>query len=276
MSRFFMALTLVWAALTFTVQAQGYYSSTISYQGFLALDEQPVTSDSAPLGACLYTHQYVGSPIFCEDHQGTPIVDGYFTLVLGTNEMGTPLPSFDPDTDYFIEVSYNDEKLPRVPLTAVPIALSAGQVAWEDVTGKPGNLGGGGVASSAKEGCRAYVIPYMPYGPTASQVIYLSHLQDDPNVITFSGARVHARVADDKGNTFDLGEIATMNPNQVVKLAPFLDQALRSAGFMGSKAIIRLELRVNGSVTRGSDVFAFAGYNVGGGDRATVEVECLL
>jgi len=101
-------------------------------------------------------------------------------------------------------------------------------------------------------------VPYMPYGPTASQVLYVTNAgsQDgDISVIVF----------DDTGTTYDLGVVGTANANTVTKLAPAVNQALQAAGFTGGKASITVTVNAPED-----DITVHASFNIGGNDRAFV------
>ncbi|BDX07683.1 hypothetical protein [Planctobacterium marinum] len=101
-------------------------------------------------------------------------------------------------------------------------------------------------------------IPYMPYGPTASQVVY----------VTNSGTQagdISVTAFDNNGNTFDLGVIGTANAQTVTKLAPAINTALEAAGFAGSQASITVTVNAPED-----DITVHASFNIGGNDRAFV------
>ena len=102
-------------------------------------------------------------------------------------------------------------------------------------------------------------IPYMPYSPTASQVVYVS------NAGTQTGD-ISVTAFDDSGNMYDLGVIATANANTVTKLAPTITTALLAAGFDGNGRV-SITVTVNAPA---DDITVHASFNIGGSSRAYV------
>ena len=101
-------------------------------------------------------------------------------------------------------------------------------------------------------------IPYMPYGPTASQVVYISNAGSQAGDISVTAF-------DNNGNEFDLGVIGTANPNTVTKVAPLINNALVAAGFAGNQASITVTVNAPED-----DITVHASFNIGGNDRAFV------
>jgi hypothetical protein len=105
-------------------------------------------------------------------------------------------------------------------------------------------------------------IPYMPYGPNASQIIYVS------NAGTQSGD-ISVTVFDDKGNAHDLGVLnIKAAPNRVTKIAPEINDLLRGKGFNGTKASITITVNAPEA-----DITVYASYNVGGADRGYINTD---
>lgn len=101
-------------------------------------------------------------------------------------------------------------------------------------------------------------IPYMPYGATVSQIMYIT------NDGTQSGD-IMVTAFDDKGTMYDLGVVGTAAANKVTKITKLVNDSLMAAGFTGSKASITVTVNAPDS-----DITVYAGYNVGGGDRGFV------
>lgn len=101
-------------------------------------------------------------------------------------------------------------------------------------------------------------IPYMPYGPNASQIIYVTNDGSQDGGISVT-------VFDDKGMEYDLGMIGTASAKSVTKVAPWINDKLRAAGFNGTKASITLTVNAPEA-----DITVFSSYNVGGADRGFV------
>lgn len=105
-------------------------------------------------------------------------------------------------------------------------------------------------------------IPYMPYGPNASQIVYVSNDSDQDADITVT-------VFDDKGNLYDLGALQIKaGKKRVTKIAPEINDRLRAAGFNGTKASITITVNAPDS-----DVTVYASYNVGGADRGYINTD---
>jgi hypothetical protein len=94
-------------------------------------------------------------------------------------------------------------------------------------------------------------IPYMPYSATASQIIYVTNASSLAGDIT-------ATAFDDKGNSYNLGKIATASAKSVQKVTAQVNEALGAKGFTGGK--ISLTITVN---VPADDVTVYASYNAG-------------
>jgi len=104
-------------------------------------------------------------------------------------------------------------------------------------------------------------IPYMPYGPNASQIVYVSNAGDQEGDISVT-------VFDDKGSFYDLGIIGKSPAKRVAKIAPLINAKLQDAGFSGTKASITITVNAPES-----DITVFSSYNVGGADRGFVNTD---
>lgn len=101
-------------------------------------------------------------------------------------------------------------------------------------------------------------VPYMPFGPTASQVLYVT------NTGTQTGD-ISATAFDNNGNTYDLGVIGTANASTVTKLSKLVGDALVAQGFNGSQASITITVNAPED-----DITVHASFNIGGSDRGFV------
>jgi len=101
-------------------------------------------------------------------------------------------------------------------------------------------------------------IPYMPYGDTISQIIYLN------NTGTVSG-EISVDYITDKGvkGNFSITEMA--KAKEVVAVAGAIKKGLEDDGFKTGKA--KIDIVVN---TPTGSISAFTGYNVGGNSRVVV------
>ncbi|CAA0103082.1 Uncharacterised protein [BD1-7 clade bacterium] len=125
------------------------------------------------------------------------------------------------------------------------------------------------LSDTSTRGCSAYVIPYMPYSATSSQIIYVSRVpaswvgegKDETGDITVDAI-------DDSGNLYDLGVVAQAAPNTVTKIASQISTALQNEGFTGGKVSLRIQ------VENPENIFAYVSYNAGS-VRGYVDVECV-
>jgi hypothetical protein len=101
-------------------------------------------------------------------------------------------------------------------------------------------------------------VPYMPYGPNISQIIYVTNtgsLDGDVSVTAF----------DEAGTTYDLGVVTSAKAGTVTKLASVINTALEAQGFKSGK--LSMTITVN---AQDKDITVQAAYNVGGADRGSV------
>lgn len=104
-------------------------------------------------------------------------------------------------------------------------------------------------------------IPYMPYGASASQILYVSNAGTQDGDISVT-------VFDDKGNFYDLGVVGVSGKQRVTKLAGLINTKLSEAGFNGTKASITVTVNAPAA-----DITVYASYNIGGSDRGFVNTD---
>lgn len=104
-------------------------------------------------------------------------------------------------------------------------------------------------------------IPYMPYGPNSSQIIYVTNAGSQEGDISVT-------VFDDKGNFYDLGVVGKAPATRVAKIAPLINEKLLAAGFQASKASITVTVNAPEA-----DITVYASYNVGGADRGYINTD---
>ncbi len=105
-------------------------------------------------------------------------------------------------------------------------------------------------------------IPYMPYGPSVSQILYVTNTGSQEGDIFVTAF-------DDSGMMYDLGNIKTATKNSVTKITAEVGNALAAQGFDGSGKV-SLTVTVNAP---DSDITVYASYNVGGSDRGYVNTD---
>jgi hypothetical protein len=104
------------------------------------------------------------------------------------------------------------------------------------------------------------IISYMPYGTSASQIMYVT------NIGTQSGDITVAAV-DDQGVLHDLGVIGIANAGTVTKVSALIETALSSQSFGGGKVAIKITVNAPAA-----DISIYASYTVDG-VHGYVEVE---
>jgi len=100
-------------------------------------------------------------------------------------------------------------------------------------------------------------IPYMPYGPGISQILYVTNSGDFDGVI-------YVTAYDEDGETYHLGPVATAGANSVTKFTRSVKNLLAGQGF--TKGKLSIDVTVNAP---DADITVQAGYNVGA-DRGFV------
>jgi hypothetical protein len=103
----------------------------------------------------------------------------------------------------------------------------------------------------------AVTVPYMPYGSTISQVMYITNAGSLDADITVTAM-------DEDGMMYELGSVGTAKKGAVTRIAGAVKAALEAQGFTGGK--VALTFTVN---AEDDDISVYAAYNVAG-DRATV------
>jgi hypothetical protein len=105
------------------------------------------------------------------------------------------------------------------------------------------------------------IISYMPYGSSASQIMYVTNIGTQNGDITVVAV-------DDQGELFDLGVIGIANAGTVTKVSTLIKTALIDAGFGGDKVAIKITVNAPAA-----DISIYASYVIGSSDRGYVEVE---
>jgi hypothetical protein len=104
------------------------------------------------------------------------------------------------------------------------------------------------------------IIPYMPYGANASQIMYVTNLGA-------TAGDINVKASDDKGTTFDLGNVGVAYPNTVTKISQLIGAKLQEIGFIDGKLAIYINVTIPAD-----DLIVYASYNIGGSDRGFVQV----
>lgn len=95
-------------------------------------------------------------------------------------------------------------------------------------------------------------IPYMPYSPTASQIMYVSNTGSQAGDILVTAF-------DDKGVQYDLGVVGTSAANTVTKITALVGNALKAKGFEAGKLSITVTVNAPSD-----DITVYASYNANG------------
>jgi hypothetical protein len=100
----------------------------------------------------------------------------------------------------------------------------------------------------------------MPYGANASQIMYVTNLGA-------TAGDINVKASDDKGTTFDLGNVGVAYPNTVTKISQLIGAKLQEIGFIDGKLAIYINVTIPAD-----DLIVYASYNIGGSDRGFVQV----
>ena len=154
MKRFFTILAVLLSA----TMAFAQMPQTMSYQGVLHDNAGAPYQGNHALTFSLFDAQTMGTQVWTETHTDEPITDGVFSVILGAPKNGTAAPlNITFDKPYYLEITIDGNTLPtRMPLTAVPYALNAGDSHSHDGEGANSFLGGG--TSNLANGSGASVI----------------------------------------------------------------------------------------------------------------------
>lgn len=104
-------------------------------------------------------------------------------------------------------------------------------------------------------------IPYMPYGPSVSQIMYVSNAGAQAGDILVTAF-------DEAGVMYDLGVVAQAKGKTVTKLTSLIKTALKGKGFTDGKLSITVTVNAPSA-----DVTVYASYAVGSADRGFVNTD---
>jgi hypothetical protein len=121
-----IAVTVIFAAISVSgLFAQLPQPQTISFQGFLTDPGGAPITDTLQISVVMYDS--TGGGVWSEDHPGVPILEGVFSIRLGS------ITSFESSNvrwnQYYelgISVGADPEMDPRTPLDSAPFVLSSG------------------------------------------------------------------------------------------------------------------------------------------------------
>ena len=205
------------------------------------IDDEPEMADVQPLGTVVAV---VAAGVTC-----TSIVVTVATIAAtcpGTARIDLTLdPSMNLDDDGMLAI---------LSSTSFTVAVTVNYTGQDTTEGS--RLFSEGAGSWTLNGFQAF-LPYMPYDPSISQVIYLVNRGSQ------SGALIVDWV-DQNGNSDSLGTVATLGPNTTLSIGPTINAALP----MAQRTSGRLGLTITANVPA-ADVQINAQYNASG-NRAFV------
>ena len=143
----------------------------------------------------------------------------------------------------------DDDMLAILPSTSFTVAVTVNYTGARHTDGS--RLFSEGAGKWTLNGFQAF-LPYMPYGPSISQVIYLVNRGSQ------SGALIVDWV-DQNGNSESLGTVATLGPKTTLSIGPIINAALP----MAQRTSGRLGLTITANVPA-ADVQINAQYNASG------------
>lgn len=124
-------------------------------------------------------------------------------------------------------------------------------------------------AQSSKTGCSAYIIPYMPYSGSVSQLIYMTRVPKATvgNKGQDAGYDIEASAIAEDGTIYDLGVVGTSDMGNT-KLSQTISDSLSVRGYTTGKLAIKLATLHSGNVS------VYASYLVGT-ERGYLACECV-
>lgn len=183
------------------------------------------------------------------DDDFTVSVNESFTEITVTQEVNGTV-----DTDYSVVISAAGEES---EYTMTPQSFTADMVV-ENAAGTLATtvLSGTSIGGWDLNGANVYV-PYMPYGPSLSQIIYISNNGS-------LGGEVEVEAFDQDGNTYGPYSLGTVEAKSILKLTGALEDALAADGFTSGK--LAFDITVNAPA---GNIEVYTGYNAGN-DRGLV------
>lgn len=265
--KFYTLLILLVSPFILIAQAP----EAMTYQAVVRDNAGAILSDTqVGMEIGIYQNAVTGTPVYTETHTPTTNTSGLLDIQIGAGTAGTgTFSDIDWSTgNYWLETKIDPAGGTNYTITGNSQLLSVPFAFHSNTTSS--------VASSSSSPSNSgvtteFLIPYMPYGPTASQVIYVtSYYVDpanrDPNAATLT-TEISVEAIDNNGNLFDLGVIASFTDERVLKLHNAINTALQAAGFNGSQASIKI-IASNSNY----NLYPHAQFNIGGNDRAYIDV----
>lgn len=189
-----------------------------------------------------------------------PFVKGLMCCVV---VLGFVTPALGQDSSETLTQFENGQVADAAAINANFTAL---QSAISNVSVEPAVVEDNGVMN-----CDRFVVPYMPYGSTASQIISFTRFPETwfGNVSNVgSSGQIYLEAITEEGVVTDAAELLTLDVG-ITKLSQVTYEKLLEAGFDGSgKVALSFNVGYPGNVS------LFAAYNAGG-DRLAVPVQCL-
>lgn len=207
-----------------------------------------------------------GTPVYVETQTTTTNTNGLVNIEIGT---GNPVTGDFSTIDWAEGPYYMKTEIDPTGGSSYSISGSS-QLLSVPYALYSNNSGGATNAGLSNCNCSSYIIPYMSYSATASQIIYVSNVPaswyNDGSVDNPSDISVEA--IDDQGNLYDLGVIATVNAG-VKRISAQVNDALMANGFTGGKVALRIVL------SNPEHAFVYAAYNAGSTSAYSIPVECV-
>jgi hypothetical protein len=158
---------------------------------------------------------------------------------------------------------------------AAPADVETGKKYWGLRTdGSWGPQTGTQASTSSRRSCSTYLIPYMPYSPNASQIMYVSRVPESwvgGGAVTPSpSSDITVTAVDDAGVVWNLGVTGSLDMTpKVLELTSLINDELTELGFTDGKLAIKI------NVPNPESAIVYASYNVGDTERSFVPVVCM-
>lgn len=123
-------LAVCWSLALGCAVAAAQTPSLMNYQGTLTDEQGAPLEGSRDLTLRMYPSAEGGSAFWSESHPGVALVDGVFSVVLGTASPLTPAVFDTPECWISVQVDTGSEISPRMRVTSVPYSLRAESAAY--------------------------------------------------------------------------------------------------------------------------------------------------
>lgn len=261
-----MRTTLFFFTLLFSFLGFSQVPQSMAYQAVVRDASNTILSDQQlGMEVNIYQNSTSGTVVFTETHTPTTNSAGLLTIQIGNGTATTgTFSTIDWSTgNYWLETKIDPSAGTNYTITGSSQLLSVPFAFHSNTTSSVTSSSSG---SSSSNVTTEFLIPYMPYSASVSQIIYLTSYFSDPSATTGS-TDITIEAIDQNGNSYSLGTIVTITDERLHNIAALIDTAAGSFGFTSG----RLSLKI---IASNSDfnIYPYAAYNVSNSGRLDVTV----